>query len=495
MAKQATMITANTAKNYWLVAILAVVFVLGGAYAYWFFNNYHKVELPPSYTPTTEVLQNRYFAATKLLGDEHSQTLTGKEGQAKFTQIISQDDDQAKKNALVIYQVSSSNRQDLVAMMNWVERGGHLIVASQATKQKEADADHAEYLGKQNPLLLQLGIDYQDTDDYSVNLNNRAVPARFDNGQTFVVSASPSGGQGRFELAEFLQKYPNARPYDYDWFFKDSQGVYQLKPNNHSGLTTEQYNQLLDTLNKEQHVNLLSVNRAFVDVAFGQGRLTVLSDRDMFTNPKAYNIVPSPYDDTTKQAPKSSSRTWALLTGTDTDESPKKHHYVDNLIMADNAYFLQYLTADRYVSFLPQIESDDFFSLLWRYLPYSLLGLLFTVITLLFALPKRFGALKVYQTDSGRNIFGFFAHVGQYLWYSDQAHSLMTANRHALIHTIMAKELLHDDDPRTLMDAVAKKTGLSLGLIDDALYQTWQTDNEFLRISRSFAQVAKFYQD
>lgn len=489
MAKQATMTTANTAKNYWLVAILVLVFVLGGAYAYWFFNNYHKVELPPSYTPTTEALQNRYFAATKLLGDEHSQTLTGKEGQAKFTQIISQDDDQAKKNALVIYQVSSSNRQDLVAMMNWVERGGHLIVASQATKQKEADADHAEYLGKQNPLLLQLGIDYQDTDDYSVNLNNRAVPARFDNGQTFVVSTSPSGGQGRFELAEFLQNYPNARPYDYDWFFKDSQGVYQLKPNNHSGLTTEQYNQLLDTLNKEQHVNLLSVNRAFVDVAFGQGRLTVLSDRDMFANPQ-----PSLGGASTDEEAKTSD-TWRMLNDYYANRGNQKHSYTDNIAGADNAYFLQYLTADRYVSFLPQIESDDFFSLLWRYLPYSLLGLLFTVITLLFALPKRFGALKVYQTDSGRNIFGFFAHVGQYLWHSDQAHSLMTANRHALIHTIMAKELLHDDDPRTLMDAVAKKTGLSLGLIDDALYQTWQTDNEFLRISRSFAQVARFYQD
>ncbi len=481
-------------KNYWTLVVVALV-LLGAIYMWWFYRNHHEVALPPQYTPKPNALKNRYYAATKLLGENRSQTLVGNEGYNKFTKILLQDEAQAKQNTLIIYQIASGNPQDFETLMAWVERGGHLVVASQATMDKDAKQDGTkmtEYQGEQNPLLLYLDIDYLENTEYSGgSIVIGMVPLRLENGETFVLR--PQAG-GYFYLDKFLQKYPDARPYDYEWFVKDATGAYRLKPNNQSGLTKEQYDNMLLELNPKNgnspQINVFSANRAFVDMAFGKGRLTVLAKGDMFANPDPYGVNAQTKDH--KKQPQV-SRTQALLTDYSASDNP--YGYVGGIVEADNAYFLQYLTADRTVYFLPQVESDGLFSLLKKHLPYTLWGLFFTVLMLLFALPKRFGAIKYYQTDSSRNIFGFFAHVGQYLWQSDKAVGLLTSNRHALIHSIMAKELLHDDSPHSITEAVAKKTGLSFGLIEDALYQTWQTDDEFLRISRSFAQVAKFYQD
>lgn len=490
----ATKAKSGMNKNYWTLVVVALALFVAG-YMWWFYRNHHEVDLPPQYTPKPNALKNRYYAATKLLGENRSQTLAGNEGYKKLAEILLQDDAQAKQNTLIIYQIASGNPQDFETLIGWVQRGGHLVVASQATMDKDARQDGTkmtEYQGEQNPLLLYLDIDYLQNTEYSGgSIVSGMVPLHLENGETFVLR--PQAG-GYFYLDKFLQKYPNARPYDYEWFVKDTTGAYWLKPNNQSGLTKEQYDNMLLELNpkdgKSPQINVFSANRAFVDMAFGKGRLTVLADGDMFANPSPDGVNAQTKDHKTEPP---ASRTQALLT--DYSASGTVYGYSRNIAEADNAYFLQYLTADRTVYFLPQIESDGFFSLLKKHLPYTLWGLFFTVLVLLFALPKRFGAIKHYQTDSARNIFGFFAHVGQYLWQSDKATGLLTSNRHALIHSIMAKELLHDNSPQSITEAVAKKTGLSFGLIEDALYQTWQTDDEFLRISRSFAQVAKFYQD
>lgn len=459
---------------------LLMFVVLVAVYLAWFFANHHKETSPTIYTPTKEANQNRYFAAKQLLGDK-ALVLQGQSGREELSALFQQKD--VKQTAIIIYQISGSQKNDLDAMVAWIRRGGHLIVANQHSldNSKTNTSDHQS---EQNPLLLKLGIDYQDYvfDELSVQkeFNYTIVPLRLPAGQTLVVK----GDFGRFDSTVFRQNYPDARFFDYHWFVKNHQGKHSIKQPTISDLTASEIQQMLTAVDGED--KLFEPQNALLDVMLGQGRLTVLSTPQMLANPKNY---PGLIDIDNKQS--NHSYTWQLLTNT-LPAGP--HSYRDGIASANHAELLSYLTQEHQAVYLvPDIESTSFFALLWRYLKWSMIGLGVTIVLGVLALPKRFGASKTYQTDVSHNIFGFFAHVGRYLWASDQAMGLLDGNRQTLIQAIIAKEQIHEPSSEKIIATVAQKTGLSAGLIHDALYQEWQTQMEFLRICRSFAQLARHY--
>lgn len=458
----------------WLLVVVAVV-VIG--YVLWFFANYQHVELGVRYTPKAHIVQDRYFAAKALLGQDKAQSQT-------YANVKELFDVPPTNQTVVLYQVSASWRTDFDKMLAWVQSGGHLVVASQAVLDFGQDVDDTAYRTNQNPLLLHLGIVHTKNNPNHTSslagLSGSVVPARLSDGRTFFVST----WQERFVVDEFLQKYPTARLYDYEWFVKKGERYEYATPLN-TGLTGEQQQKLLQIVNDPNTPqNPFATSLAFVDMAFGKGRLTVLNDAQMFTNPKAGMLI-APSD-----KPPEESRAWQLLT----DSQPvPKHNYTGNLLVADNAYFLMHLTTGRQVYFVSDVEQKPFLQLLMHNIPWTMMGICLTVLVGLFALPKRFGVVRAYETDTSRNIFGFFAHVGQYLWASDQAYGLLTANRQALINTIIAKENITTPTKEILMDTLTKKTGLPAHVIDMALYETWTTQSQFLAISRSFARLAWFY--
>ena len=69
----------------------------------------------------------------------------------------------------------------------------------------------------------------------------------------------------------------------------------------------------------------------------------------------------------------------------------------------------------------------------------------------------------------------------------------MQTNRESFIRTVTAKEQLVDGTPAKIIEILNVKTALSTHLIQNALYDSWQNDEEFLYISRNFARLAQFY--
>lgn len=478
-------------KIIWLLIAIAVLVV-----GYVLFQAYYKPKQDFNtitvYTPKSAVTKNRYFTAIELLG-ERGHVLRGNQDSKKVETLLDEDAELAKQHALMIYDFSSQKDSDHEKILAWVNRGGHLIIASQAVLEDASTSTSDDFLEtyqeKQNPLLFTLGITYKkfNHNEQSVQLDKNhtlskyITPLRLEDGQTLLIS----NASGVFDTSELLQKYPDVQLYDYAWFAKNENNWQYVLPID-TGMTNQESAKIQWAAN---HGYNFSPNKALVDMQFGQGRITVLGDKDMFVNPFFY---PSWNDDSdASESPKPlSSRAWQILTAT---TSPKLHNYEGGILDADNAYFLKVLTDSREVYFLPDIESVSLLTLLWQFMRWTVIGLILTLILALLALPKRFGRYQSYQTDTSYNIFGFFSHVGQYLWASDGANGLLNTNRATLIRSVIAKEQMIDATPAKIIEILSIKTSLSTHLIQNALYDTWQNDEEFLYISRNFARLAQLY--
>lgn len=461
--------------------LLVIIGMLVGTYVWWFYSTHEKKDMGIIYQPVPQVSKNRYFAAQKLIGDK-AQTLTGQPGRETLAKVWQQSDADALNTLVMIYHVPSSQQSQVSQMLSWVKNGGHLVIFNQNTFDGETPDD--DYEQKQNPVLVQLGIWYkkQQMPSSKGEFDVYATPLRLANGTAFVLKTQE---YGRFQTQHFLENYPKAQMRDYGWFAYDSKNIATLRPL--SVLLDDSQRQKLLQIASDTP-ELFDGNKALMDVELGKGRMTVISDATLFANPRHANYVSESH---TTLDNKPNARIWQLLTGQDNHT----YNYMGNIRGADNAFLLSYLTQDRQQIYLvPEIESKSFFVLIWRHLTWTVVGMVVVLGLGLLALPKQFGAVRQYQTDSSRNIFGFFAHVGRYLWANDQAQKLVRDNRQALIKAIIAKEHLKDNTADEIIATIATKTGLSVGLIQFALYHHWQTHSEFLQVSSGFAQIVKYYE-
>ena len=476
-----------------LIATIAVV-----AFVAWFLATHERVSDGITYAPKAGVNANRYYTATELLG-ERASVLSGAVGKEELNHLFVDTDD-ASDYTVILYDIANNQKNQISSMIHWVEQGGHLVVFSQAAMMGEDD----DYDERQNPLLVELGIDYvehADDDDKIYELAQfddktrlEYIPLRLPDGTGIVVSGSI---YGRFTADAFFKKYPNAQLYDYDWFVQKGD-KFSLHPSLHTDLSANERKMLLDKLTSDTiAAQFARPHNAIFDVKLGQGRLTVLENAMMFTNPYAGYERQSSEEvasggDKTNTAKPQPSNTWRLLT--DGEYAGVTHNYRGGLYRGDNAHLLEYLTQGRTVYLVPDVESQTFGWVLSHYLPWTMIGLCLSVLLGLMAMPKRFGEVRRYQTDSATNIFGFFGHVGRYLWASDRAEGLMRANREALIKTIIASEFLADKQPSTIIKSVATKTGLPHDAVQSALYDEWEDEQEFLALSRYFAVISQHYQ-
>lgn len=491
------MASRRSNKGFYIFILIVIAIII--ACIAWFLSMHERVSDGVVYHPKAGVNTTRFYTAAKLLG-ERAHILSGALGKEELGYIFA-DTHNASDKTIILYDIASGQKEQISSMIHWVEQGGHLVVFSQAIKY----VDDESYSEQQNPLLLELGIDYiQISDDDAksydfVKLNDKErleyIPLRLPDGTGIAVSGSI---YGRFVADGFFAKYPSAQAYDYDWFVQAGE-AFTLHPSLRTDLKVDERKILLDKLASDtMTAHIARPNSAVLDIKMGQGRLTVLADSLAFTNPSAsyprslYKNKPKDKTDNRTNDNSKPSNAWRLLT--DGEYADVAHNYIGGLYQANNAYLLDYLTQGRMVYLVPDIESQSFGWVLRRYLPWTMLGLFFSVLLSVLAMPKRFGAIRTYQTDTATNIFGFFGHVGRYLWANDHARGLLNANREALIKTIIASEFLADKQPSTIIKRVVAKTGLTHHAVQSALYDDWADEQEFLEISRYFALISQQYQ-
>lgn len=489
MNKKVSLPNKETLSNHWLYIALAVIVIGVAGYAWWFLANHHKVE-ESIHSPRPEVASNRYHTAQALLGQ--GELLRGERGRQavvdKFSQTATASDDM-----LIIHDVGHGDKSHFDKMMNWVEQGGHLVVFSKTI----LDNDKLmlqEYEQAQNPLMVHLGVTYlkHEKDYFDNKINSQkidvfAVPLHINGEMVILQNDKYYQRFGRFVYEDFLKKYPNAQVMNYRIYDDNHEPL----PTINTTLTADQKTTIGEflTLGKQEGNQpiLFNPDNFIFDVGMGKGRLTILADDEFIINPRHRLASINHSSDEADM-----NHDWALLT---TGGQASSHGYYGGIMAGDNGEFLRMLVGEREAFFVPDMVATDFFTLLWRHLTWTVVGMVLTVGVYLLALPKRFGVIKAYKSDGSRNIFAFFGHVGRYLWASDGAEALFAQNRHTLIQSILAKEVIHEPTTVNIAQTVSDRTGLSYGMVYEALYGKWADEQEFIRMSRSFARVSGFYKN
>lgn len=465
--------------------IVAMLVLIVALYAAWFFSTHQKVNTGTSYTPISETQEPMYAARLLLQADGKAVThLQGQGGWQDLAQVLA-DTDNAAHTTILLKQVDVYNTP-VKSILAWLNAGGHIITFSQDSllvdKQQDTDSRQT-YLERENPLLTELGI---------WTIVNRELPTgsaiellKLPNGEYVVV------GRNQYFLRYFKMDKPLPKFADYTPFATGSMAEMQAV----FGLDNDSDNQVaLQNYHREYHAirNLGVDDIAILDVKVGAGRLSVLHDERIFDNPRATGA---------------GSNEWTNNNGEyikEHDDKTNANRYTQEMILglehwaysggiaeADNGYLLSYLTDNSTdVYLVSDVERMGLLALLWENARLMLVAIMLCVLAGVLALPRQFGRRLAYQAQQSRDVLDFFGSVGQYLWQTDNANELMSGNRRRLIERIKARyQVAAQMNNDELCQFVAGQTGLGIGLVYRALYEEYQSQQEFLAVSRAFAQV------
>lgn len=539
-----TLSTQNKSRHwlsqYWFSLLIGLAALVIALAVMNFYRTHKKVSGPPLYQLTPSASNNSLYASQLLLQAQHKKVTVGQGETAhrELKTVWQQSEDEAKKTSVMLLTVSKEQEVDIPDMLDWVERGGHLITFSQdILKQENSDtkpndkvegSELTDYENNENALLTYLGIQNVSTNNVHDNHDFLAEhPASTTSVATHSASITPqeiqlhrkvllklpanplapqtsqgigivmsSSNVGQLNSEAFWQDYPDAKPIaDYNWFNNPQQpqaltlvdaSQWQTPPVN-----TAQLTKLQQAIAKEPS-DFIPANKALLDIKLGEGRLTIANDNEIFTNPS-----PSFLESHRKDNKQSPTTAWEHIT---------EFNYLPNVAANDNAHLLSYLVKDRETVWLvPDISVASLPTLLWRNLKWACIAFILCVIAALLALPKRFGRWERYQSDSQTNIFGYFNHVGEYVWQNDQAAALVEQNRERLLDKILAKYpqlvshthpseqqgYVREIDRQQLCQVVSEDLGIGFASVALALFEPWQNEDQFLRISREFAFLNK----
>lgn len=558
--------SSSFVKRHWFIMLVGIAVLLIGLSVVNFFLTHKKVAAPARYQLTQNANKNPFFASQLLLEAQGKQVHVdqGETAHRELKQVWQQPSDTAQRTSVLLLTVSKEQENDIPAMLDWVKRGGHLVTFSkntlQVAKKSSNNADNneqeneqenkqnlTEYLTNENALLNYLGIKNIQRDDPHGKLlaSASAVIAQIDDDTVNPADTNPSNtdsttaqpitlhakvllrlptdnnknmgtgivmssaNMGYLDSQAFWQKYPQARPIaDYNWFdgmstsnsaasVASTPNQFALKPANQwhtPPLNAAQLATLKQTIVAHPQY-VVPAQQALLDINLGQGRLTITNDNEVFTNPSGRFL--SDRQAYLQQRDNHQSLIWQHLQ--QPSDSP-------NVAQFDNAYLLSYLLTGRdNVWLVPDISVPSLPVLLWRHLKWACIAFVLCTVTGLLALPKRFGRAKRYQNDSQSNIFGYFHHVGQYLWHNDQANALVSHNRERLLDKILARypQLAYTDNlanprqivPERVCQVVADDLGIGYQSVALALFEPWHTEQEFIRISREFALLKKNFEN
>lgn len=185
-------------------------------------------------------------------------------------------------------------------------------------------------------------------------------------------------------------------------------------------------------LNDAQLVALFDpIDNVYLDAAFGNGRISVINNNDVFSNPNpnidlfdAYTSNGVEGTDSVSISPPISVPT-SMLYDLITPSS-----YYTSLLSADNAAWLISLTRDSTeVWILPNTDIDPLPVMLWKQARPAVLGLGLLAFVWLWSLYNRFGKMARLPTSQTRDILRYFRQIGRFGWHQDRAHKLTKATR------------------------------------------------------------------
>lgn len=452
------------------VALFVAALALIAAFFGWFFAHYSK----QSQTVYRPLEGNRPYAAATLLLKNEGKTAAFVDNK-KQQEALWNDPKNAKSKTIVLLDSQTGNERHFERALLWVKSGGHLVVF----------AGFSSFLGNKNTpdLLSYVGIQSRSV-KWDANYKQfLAAPLALTEGGKSEAIVVRADAYLAFDGRNFFEKF-DARPIDYR-FLPALDGL------NFSAEQKATFREIA----KQSH-DTYNADRVVLDAYMGEGRLTVLMQKNLWEDPQPTND-PAEDVDRALQKPAQGDRFFAMLDDGykvlygDPQGDAEAYYY--GISAYDHAYFLRYLTKDsQEVWFLPTLQDRRFLPLLWENAPVFALAALGLVLAVLLALPRQFGSKKTLVDDSDSDMLLYFQGVGRYLWEGDRAFAQVDANRQWLLRRVRRRlpNLPSGDASR----AIAESSGLPWEVVHLALYSDWRSPSEFVKMSKAFARVAQAFE-
>lgn len=476
--------------SLWTKVIVVGVFLLIVLMAWRMFDGYERA-YRTFYRPVLESRQNPYFVAGEYLKTQGKTIHWGNANAPTAFQTLIDDTANAKGRLLIIDTLEVGQTSQVQSIIDWAKAGGHVIVYAKQRLDKTSldeldDSDHEQYDEFENPLLARLGIyflalpDYVKYDGQAYNfLPNCDAMLNID-GKLVRLGGQFDGQCGQLHIAgesEFV-------PYDYQVF----------TPNMTLAELQARLGKLDDNKRVSAFLQFLQSNpsryhpaNALLDGQLGQGRLTVLTDEDIFSNPYPTKV------DASQIAPPTKRTLWDKLGHRQSDMA-----YDGKVADYDRAFLLHFLSKDsRDVWFFANLTRPSFWAVLWQNFAFGLVALALMAVAMVLALPRQFGRQKTVLDDSGYNVLRYFEQVAGYLWQVDKMQRQVATNRTALQKRLKAR--IAPLSAVAIGDEMADEWCHQLAVVLDiepdvvflALFAEWDNRAEFLSITQALAEVER----
>ncbi|WP_428033629.1 DUF4350 domain-containing protein [Amphritea sp.] len=392
-----------SSTNRVLLWLLAGLLLIGGIwYTQWFFKNFekvteeHRVDISPAAT------RNRFLAAERFL------TTLGYEAESFRARNLIAMLPPTSDALLVRRMPPEMSDQQIDTLDKWVEAGGVLILAPQYFYEDDET---------NNPFLDYLGVRM---------LSPEAVdeePAESDSTQNAAVDAAESSVYRQVKLSLASEPEPVTVSFRRDRVLDDS----------------EEWSS--ETFGSEQGANYLKL-------AFGQGRVLVLSDLDLFTN--------------------------------------------DRINKDDNAFLLSHLVGgSRKIWLQYSIDSVPLPQLLWQKIPFIVSVVVVLCLLMGWRLFLYTGPRLRLQNVQRRNLLEHIDATASYAWRIDRGASLFENNRKALEQAWRKRHpALNPMDNSQRAEWIGEKTGMAATAVERSLYHEIKKDQDFIKATLVLQQLA-----
>ncbi|WP_299201422.1 DUF4350 domain-containing protein [uncultured Amphritea sp.] len=389
--------------NRVLLWLLAGLILIGGVwYTQWFYKNFEKVTEEQRVDISPAALRNPFLAAERFLTALEYETESFRA--RDLVAVLPPTSD-----ALLVRRMPSEmSDQQIETLDQWVEAGGVLILAPEYFyEEDETNNPFLDYLGVQ--MLAPESVDEE--------------PADSDSAQDVTGNTAGSSAYLPVKLSLAGEAEPVTVSFRRGRILRDS-----------GEWASEKYG-------SEQGANYLKL-------AFGQGRVLVLSDLDLFTN--------------------------------------------ERINEDDNAFLLSYLVAgSRKVWLQYSIDAVPLPQLLWQKIPFVVCALIVLLLLMGWRLFLYTGPRLTLQNLQRRNLLEHIDATASYAWRIDRGYSLFENNRKALEQSWRKRHpALNSMDNSQRAAWIGEKTGMVASAVERSLYHTIAKDQDFIKATLVLQQLA-----
>lgn len=422
-----------------IIVSLAVVVIVGGGF-FWFFTNFERKEFSRSSGMSPAAYNNPYLAAERFF------TRSGKEaesvrGLSLLTNLPS------SRDAIFIARMPGGLAQSIGdSLLDWVKDGGHLLMVPNMLENKNPHA---------HDFSRRIGVRYAPYPEESSDCD---CPSDEDE------PAATGEEENTDSTTDDEDDYYGYHPHDQVLELSVGEHWIQLESNTYRYLEDvagtavytinasyiKEYTNDDDTQRSDHNIFIERDHQWLLQYQVGDGRITVFSDTDLFTN--------------------------------------------DLIGNRDHAFFLAHLTEDSDKMWLLYSSNvDSLMEILWRKAPFFWVSLVITLFIIGWMYQMRSGPLEKRREGHPQSILTHIDATGNFHWRKDTCNGIVNSNRKHFTQRWQRSKQGEQVEPETTtpqLRRLTEKTGINHEEIQAAFQLKHRTEQDFIRSSQALQKFS-----